>query len=476
MHNMTISHDDNLSGVVLVIDDDENQAEIISEILERAGHKVTTATNGQAGLRHIRKQVNSAQAQSNFDVVVTDLKMNDVNGIQILEQSKEIMPDAAVIIITAHGTVKTAVEAMEKGSYSFISKPLNVTELRAKVKRALEHVHMIKENRELRKLVDERFGFEGIIGESPAMQTVFKKLKAVAPTDATVLITGESGTGKELIARALHNNSPRKNKPYVPINCSTLEGSLLMSELFGHKKGSFTGAETDRAGKFEHANEGTLFLDEVGDMPIETQVKLLRVIEDKEVIRIGANTSFKVNVRIIAATNQDLKKLVKQGKFRDDLYNRLNVINLNLPALVERPGDIPLLAQHFLIKYSKDFNKNIIGFKADALSQLVQFEFPGNVRQLQNIIQRLVLFAQGDEVTREEIEQQLSEEDSQYADNKCNKSIGFVNHIGISLQEAEEALIRNTLEQQNNNRDQTAKILGISSRTLYRKLKQLGIN
>ncbi|MCD4656060.1 MAG: sigma 54-interacting transcriptional regulator, partial [Planctomycetes bacterium] len=234
---MTISHDDNLSGVVLVIDDDENQAEIISEILERAGHKVTTATNGQAGLRHIRQRATTAPAYASFDVVVTDLKMNDVDGIQILEQSKEIQPDAAVIIITAHGTVKTAVEAIEKGSYSFISKPLNTNELRAKVKRALEHVRMIKENLELRKLVDERYGFEGIIGESPTMQTVFKKLKAVAPTDATVLITGESGTGKELIARALHNNSPRKNKPYVPINCSTLEGSLLMSELFGHKKG-----------------------------------------------------------------------------------------------------------------------------------------------------------------------------------------------------------------------------------------------
>ena len=473
---MTISHDDNLSGVVLVIDDDENQAEIISEILERAGHQVTTATNGQAGLRHIRKQVNSAQTHSSFDVVVTDLKMNDVDGIQILEQTKEILPDAAVIIITAHGTVKTAVEAMEKGSYSFISKPLNVNELRAKVKRALEHVYMIKENRELRKLVDERYGFEGIIGESPAMQTVFKKLKAVAPTDATVLINGQSGTGKELIARALHNNSPRKNKPYVPINCSTLEGSLLMSELFGHIKGSFTGADSDRAGKFEHANDGTLFLDEVGDMPIETQVKLLRVIEDKEVIRIGANTPIKVNVRLIAATNQDLKKLVKQGKFRDDLYNRLNVINLNLPALAERPGDIPLLAQHFLNKYSEDFKKNVIGFKSDALSLLVQFEFPGNVRQLQNIIQRLVLFAQGDEVTREEIEQQLVEEDSQYTGKKSYNSVGLANLIGISLQEAEEALIRNTLEKQNHNRDQTAKILGISSRTLYRKLKQLGIN
>jgi two-component system response regulator HydG len=379
-----------LTGIpirVLIVDDDEAHAQAVAQSLERIGCETTVANSGKRGVSLIESE--------NFDVVVTDMKMDEVDGLEILAKSKEELPDAEVIVVTGHGSITSAVNAMQHGAYTYLSKPLDINELRGAVQKATTKLRLIRRNAELNRRLDEKFGFEGVIGNSPEMHRVLETLRAVAPTDSTVLIQGESGTGKELVARALHQNSPRKNKPFVPLNISALPGSILESELFGHEQGAFTGAIGRRIGKFEYAIGGTLFLDEVGEMPMQTQIKLLRVLEDRKITRVGSNDEHDVNVRLVAATNADLQQIVDKKLFRSDLYYRLKVVSIYLPPLRERRGDITLLMEHFRKELCAKTGKEVIGFSKAARQALVAYDWPGNIRELQNLIERAVILSEG---------------------------------------------------------------------------------
>src|SRR5262245_33205838 len=326
---------------VLIVDDDEAHAEAVAESLERQGrYECTVANTGARGAALVESDT--------FDIVITDLKMADIDGLAILRKTKEELPDAEVILLTGHGSINSAVTAMQHGAYTYLTKPLDIHELRAAVEKASERLRLIRQTAELNRRLDEKFGFEGVVGSSPQMRRIITQLQQIAPTDITVLIEGENGTGKELVARAIHQNSRRKSKPFVPLNISAIPETLIEGELFGHEKGAFTGAERRRIGQFEYANGGTRFLDEVGEMPTNTQIKLLRVLEDGQITRVGANEPIKVNVRLVAATNADLKEMVAKGTFRRDLYHRVNVVSILLPPLRERKFDVPLLMDHFL--------------------------------------------------------------------------------------------------------------------------------
>src|SRR5688572_25431959 len=338
---------------VLIVDNDEALARAMEESLAKVGYELAVATSGPEGARKIETDT--------FDVVVTDLVMNDVDGMEILGRARQALPDAEVVLVTGHATVPKAVEAMQQGAFNFLEKPITTTRLRAVVEKAADAIRLKRQNTELRERLDERFGFEGIIYSSSQMQGVIDRLKRIAPTDATVLVSGESGTGKELIAQAIHQNSPRKGKRIVALNCAAVAENLVESELFGHVKGAYTDAHADRVGAFEFANGGTLFLDEVGDMPMSTQIKLLRVLEEQTITRVGDNKSIRVNVRVISATNRPLEDLVAAGKFRNDLYFRLKVVTVNLPPLRERREDIVPLADHFRRQFAKRHHKQIKG-------------------------------------------------------------------------------------------------------------------
>src|SRR5438067_2489791 len=325
---------------VLIIDDEPFHAEAVAESLQRVGYECSVATSGRAGASRLERE--------DFDVVLTDLRMADMDGLAILRKAKQDLPNAEVVLITGHGDVKTAVEAIKQGAANYLTKPVDMVELRAIVDKAAERLRLAHANRELKRQLDEKFGFEGVIGNSPKMHEIIDRLRNIAPTSAAVLIQGETGTGKELVAKAIHTNSPRKNKPFVAMNCTALNENLLDDELFGHEPGAFTGADRLRKGRFEYANGGTLFLDEVGDMPLALQAKLLRVLENGEVYRVGSNDPIKVDVRLVSATHRDLEAMIAEGKFRQDLYFRLKVGLVKLPPLRERREDIPLLTQHFL--------------------------------------------------------------------------------------------------------------------------------
>ncbi|MGH7201832.1 MAG: sigma-54-dependent transcriptional regulator, partial [Planctomycetaceae bacterium] len=385
---MTDPNHDNadLTGIpirALIVDDDEAHAQAVAEHLERIGCDCTVATSGRRGAQLIESEA--------FDVVITDLKMDDVDGIGIVRKTKEELPEAEVIVLTGHGTIHSAVTAMQSGASTYLTKPLDIAELRTAVEKASTPVRLIRKNAELRARLDEKFGFEGVIGNSPQMQRVLEILKHVAPTDSTVLIQGENGTGKELVARALHQNSPRKSKPFVPLNIAALPGSILESELFGHEAGAFTNAVSRRIGKFEYANGGTLFLDEVGETPADTQVKLLRVLEERKITRLGSNDEIPINVRLVAATNADLQKLVEKKKFRADLYYRLHVVNVYLPPLRDRRGDVPLLLDHFCKQLSKQYHKPVQGVSRAARQAMMMYDWPGNIRQLRNTVERMLI-------------------------------------------------------------------------------------
>lgn len=441
---------------VLVIDDEENHAEAMADGLRSEGYEVATATSGQAGLRLIQEQ--------EFDLVLTDLVMNDVDGIEILRRTKQRLPEAEVIVVSGHGTVETAVRAMREGATDFLLKPVNLEGMRTFVRKALEHQALVRRTEQLERQLDERYGFENIIGESPAMVSVLKKVVQIASTTATVLITGESGTGKELIAQSIHNNSPRRNGPFVALSCAALPQGVLESELFGHERGAFTGAIARRKGKFEYAHTGTLFLDEVGDIPLPTQVTLLRVIETQEIVRVGSNTPMKVDVRLIAATNKNLKEMVQRGAFREDLYYRLRVVELHLPALRERREDIPLLVKAFVKEFSEKHGREIRLVTPRVHQLLQRYDWPGNVRELKNTLESMVVISTDDVIDVDDMPESLRER----AQNA--PASGLV--PGISIREMEKELIRKTLESVKGNRTEAARILGIGERTLYRKLKQ----
>ena len=368
---------------ILVIDNDKSHAQAMAETLERVGYDCTVATSGPEGAQRID--------QDDFDVVITDLVMNEVDGEAILRRAKETLPDCEVIVVTGHGSVPKAVEAMQQGAFNFLEKPLTPDRLRAVTQRAADAVRLKRTNVDLQQRLDERFGFEGIVYASDKMKAVIERLKRFAPTDASVLITGETGTGKELVAQALHQNSPRKKKPFVALNCAALSEHLLESELFGHVRGAYTDAQTDRVGRFEYAHGGTLFLDEVGDMPMPTQIKLLRVLESGEIVRVGENKPLNVNVRVLSATNRDLEQAIQEGTFRRDLYHRLKVVTIDLPRLADRRDDIIPLSDHFRKQFARRHHKIVRGISGAASRRLFACDWPGNVRQLRNAIESMVV-------------------------------------------------------------------------------------
>jgi two-component system response regulator HydG len=446
---------------VLIIDDQKAHAEAIAESLERVGYDCIVATSGSAGARKLE--------QEDFDVVLTDLRMEDMDGLAILRKAKQDSPDTEVVVITAHGDVKTAVEAIKQGASNYLAKPVDMGELRAIVDKAAERLRLARANLELKRQLDEKFGFEGVVGNSPRMHELIGRLKDIAPTSATVLIQGETGTGKELVAKAIHMNSPRKNKPFVAMNCTALNENLLEDELFGHEAGSYTGADRMRKGRFEHANGGTLFLDEVGDMPAALQSKLLRVLENGEVFRIGSNEPIKVNVRLLSATNRDLTAAVSQGAFRQDLYYRLKVVAIQLPPLRERREDLPLLTAHFIKEFNQRHGKRVTGVTEPLRKAMAAYDWPGNVRELRNLVESMLV---------QDRDAVLGMDDLQEGDSlgrlpvAAQQPAGRGNLLGRPLTEVERYYIEQALLLTNGNREEAARMLGIGERTLYRVIQE----
>jgi two-component system response regulator HydG len=454
---------------VLIVDNDEAHAQAMAESLERVGYICSVATSGIEGAKKIE--------QGRYDIIITDLVMNDVDGMEILSRAKNDLPDAEVILVTGHGSIDTAVAAMQHGAFHFLLKPLDLGQLRAITDKAAASLKLRRTNAELRVRLDEKFGFEGVVGSSPKMNEVIELLKRIAPTNASVLIQGETGTGKELVAQAIHHNSPRKNKPFVALNCAALSENILESELFGHIRGAFTDASTDRMGKFEYANGGTLFLDEVGDMPMATQIKLLRVLESGEITRVGSNEQLKVNVRILSATNRNLEQQITAGTFRSDLYHRLKVVTVVLPRLVERSQDIPLLIEHFVKQFAKRHEKTIKSMSTAARRRLMAYSWPGNVRQLRNVIESMVVVDYDGVLDVDDLPSELVEPVETNSDSVPNTSgAGSLSSlVGKPLEEVEKLFIAETLKLTGGNREEAATMLGIGARTLYRKIKEYGL-
>ncbi len=436
----------------------------MAESLETRGYPVAVANSGPDGLRRVR--------QESFDVVVTDLVMAEVDGMQILGEVRQSLPEAEVVMVTGHATIPKAVEAMQLGAFNFLEKPITPNRLRAVTSRAAEAVCLRRDNLALNQRLDERFGFEGIIFASQKMKQVIDRVKRIAPTDATVLITGDSGTGKELIAQAIHQNSPRKAKRIVPINCAAVAENLVESELFGHVKGAYTDALTDRVGAFEYADGGTLFLDEIGDMPKATQTKLLRVLEEHAITRVGDNKPIDVNVRVLSATNRSLEEAIAQGDFREDLYYRLKVVTVDLPPLAERREDIVPLMEHFRKVFGKRHGKQMERFSPEVRRRMFGFEWPGNVRQLRNAVETMVVLDMDEVLDMDDLPPELIE-----VDESAGVPKGALDHlVGQPLDAYERFAIGETLKLTNGNRDETARILGIGARTLYRKLDKYGLS
>jgi DNA-binding NtrC family response regulator len=400
--------------------------------------------------------------------VVTDLVMDGRrDGLEVLKKTRQVEPPPPVILVTAHGDIRTAVQAMDEGAYSFIEKPLDLEHFRAQVNRAVERSQLQKQNDALREQLVDVSGFEGVIGTSPAMRKVIQTARQVAPSDIAVLITGESGTGKELIARAIHNNSRRRKGRLVAMNCAGFSPTILEDELFGHVRGAFTDARTDRPGRFEHANHGTLFLDEIGDMPHDMQAKLLRVLENGEVVRLGSNEPMRVDVRLVSATNKDLGQMIADKQFREDLYFRIKGATIHIPPLRERREDIPLLVHYFLQQAAEKYSKPIEALEPQVQQVLMSYGWPGNVRQLRNVLENMVVMSTRPVLGTDTLPPEIRPAAG------AQVSVGGMNNlVGISITQAEKELIRNTLKMVNGNREQAAKILGIGERTLYRKIKE----
>jgi two-component system response regulator HydG len=448
---------------ILVVDDEPAHRESLRRIFERAGYEARTAEDGQAALQVLQ--------QEPINVVLTDLVMPRMDGQELLKAAHSVQPEVDVILMTAYGTVENAVTAMREGAYDFITKPVKRGEVLAAVERCLERQALLVENRELRAQLQAAHGPEGIVGSSPPMREMLATLKQVAPSDATVLVLGESGTGKELVARALHQLSPRSNGPFVAVNCAALPETILEAELFGAEKGAFTGATERRLGRFERAHKGTLLLDEVGDIPLAMQVKLLRVLQEGEIERLGASEAVPVDVRVVAATHKDLKLLVSEGKFREDLFYRLNVISLGVPALRDRDGDIAVLATHFVRRYAEKYGKNITGLEPRALEAINAYAFPGNVRELENAIERAAVLCGGTELRLGDLPAELRE-----GLHEDGGDEGEVIHfrVGQPMDALERAAIDATMRHTGGDKQLTAKLLGISLRTLYRRLESPG--
>jgi DNA-binding NtrC family response regulator len=449
---------------ILVVEDDRAQREALKEILQAEGYDLETAPDGETGLQRLQEQ--------GFDLVLTDMALPGMNGLDILKFLVHRQPHCLCIIITGYATVKNSVDAMRQGAYDYLPKPVDPQELRLVVHRALDHQHLQKENLDLKKQLFKRFGFANIIGASEQIHQLFDLVRKVADTDSTVLLLGESGTGKELIARAIHYNSHRRQGPLVPVNCAAIPEELLESELFGHERGAFTHAIRTRIGRFEQASGGTIFLDEVADMSPSLQVKLLRVLQDRSFERIGGVKSIKVDIRVIAATNQNLESLVSQSKFREDLYYRLKVIPLRVPPLRERVGDIPLLAAHFFQQFSKKKNKAPKRLSPAAMALLNRYSWPGNVRELENLMERLVILTEGDVVEVKDLPPRFQETLSL---GVGGESIDFSPdglNLPQALHELERRLILKALEQSNWVKSRAAQLLQLNRTTLIEKMKK----
>jgi DNA-binding NtrC family response regulator len=445
---------------ILVVDDEEDHAQVMCEALTRQGHKCDVTYSLAEAVGKLERR--------GYDVVVTDLVMDGRrDGLEVLKKTKQVEPPPPVILVTAHGDIRTAVQAMDEGAYSFIEKPLDLEHFRAQVNRAVERSQLQKQNEALREQLVDVSGFEGVIGTSPAMRKVIQTARQVAPSDIAVLITGESGTGKELIARAIHNNSRRRKGRLVAMNCAGFSPTILEDELFGHVRGAFTDARTDRPGRFEHANHGTLFLDEIGDMPHDMQAKLLRVLENGEVVRLGSNEPMRVDVRLVSATNKDLDQMIADKQFREDLYFRIKGATIHIPPLRERREDIPLLVHYFLQQAAEKYAKPIDALEPQVQQVLMSYGWPGNVRQLRNVLENMVVMSTRPVLGTDTLPPEIRPAAGAQA------SVGGMNNlVGISIMQAEKELIRNTLKMVNGNREQAAKILGIGERTLYRKIKE----
>ena len=444
-------------GRVLIVDDEANARDALAELLEDEGYDTATAGDGVQALARMET--------FEPDVVLTDLKMPKLDGIGLLREAKERWPHTAFIVMTAFGSIETAVDAIKHGAETYLTKPLDMDAVSALVARAWEKAQLASEAARLREQVGERLNYRGILGDHPSMQRILKRVGQVARSRATVLIGGESGTGKELIASAIHHNSKRKAGPFVRLNCAALAESLLESELFGHEKGSFTGAQGRREGRFEQADGGTLFLDEVSEIPPATQVKLLRFLQERELERVGGNETINVDVRVVAATNRDLKQMVDEGTFREDLYYRLNVVQIDLPPLRARKSDIPILAHHFLRKYTRENDLEIEGFSDAALRSLMAYPWPGNVRELENAIERAVVLCETHEIAAEALPS------STHAAPGTSDDLNLL-IPGITLAELERITIERTLDAVGGSTAKAAEILGISRRKIQYRLKE----
>ncbi len=450
---------------LLVVDDDVDHAEAVVMSLEKIGAHCVAV--------HSQDEAIAKLGTTFFDVVISDLALEQpLSGMEILKAVKQDAEETEVIMMTGHNSVEYAVEAMRQGAFNYLQKPLDLKQLRTIVEKAAESSRLRRTNRELKQRLDEKFGFAGVLGNSPQMLAVIERLKRIAPTDATVLIQGETGTGKELFAQSVHQNSPRKNKPFVALNCAALSETILESELFGHIKGAFTDASSDRLGKFEYANGGTMFLDEVGDMPMQTQIKLLRVLENGEVTRVGSNETRKVNVRLLSATNRNLEEAVEAGTFRKDLYHRLKVVTIRIPSLRERTADIPVLLDHFIKLFSKRYDKTIKGVVPEARRILLGFDWPGNVRQLRNVAESMVVVDMDELIGPDDLPEEVGGLPPSVASEPADFGHSLDALIGRPLADVERLFIMETLRSTGGNREETARLLNIGERTLYRKIKE----
>lgn len=445
---------------VLIVDDEQIMRDSIREALLSSGYHVTVAEDGLMAKEILQK--------NEFHIILSDIKMPGLTGIELLKFIKEVSPDSLVIMMTAFGTIESAIEAMREGAFDYLTKPFSIDQIEIVLEKAFTYMEVMLENRYLKNALDEKFNPKHFVGDSLCMKSIFEMIRKVAVSKATVLVMGESGTGKELVARSLHYLSPRKNRAFIKVNCAALSPTLLESELFGHEKGSFTGAYTKKMGRFEMADGGTLLLDEISEMDINLQSKLLRVLQEKEFERVGGVTPISVDVRIVATTNKDLEKAVREGKFREDLYYRLNVVPVRLPSLRERKNDIPLLMDYFLDKFTKENNKKIVGFDHSVYQKLKNYDWPGNVRELENAIERAVVLSQGELLIDEYFDYGYS-----YDKEKQDTMIASVSLFDkdiIPLEDLERQYIMHTLEKSSWNKTKTAKLLDISVRTLRNKL------
>ncbi len=447
---------------ILVVDDESSHRQMINAVLTAEGYEIRDAVDGYEAVNAVDEKF--------YDVVLMDIRMPGPSGIETLQKIKNMSPGIPVIIMTAYASVSTAIEALKSGAYDYLTKPLDIEELKILVAKALQYQKLEQENIYLKEQLNDRFDFSSIIGRSTAMKKLFETMALVAPSEATVLIVGESGTGKELIANAIHQNSDRAKRPFIKINCAALPETLLESELFGHEKGAFTGAVSRKRGRFELAHQSSIFLDEIAEMAPTTQAKILRVLQEREFEPLGGTHPVKVDTRIITATNKQLEEEINAGRFREDLYYRLNVVRLKVPSLRDRGDDVVLLADFFLKKYTEKNRKLIKGFTPRAVDLLMRHEWPGNVRELENIVERAVIMARGDMITPMEFPESLRELDLELKEARIDIE------TGRSLKEVEREMILRTLEGTGGNRTHTAKILGISRRTLQLKLKEYGIN